>query len=128
MRRNGRVFNTSVRTAGRVISAGQASVAAATQAQGQAELRRDQDLDPGLRDKLEMAFGGEDDLLLPYQPTPSINPPRPRTLAAGYDSTSQSLFIRFREGALYKYDSVTPREWAAFRRVKSPGRLYTRLQ
>lgn len=142
MRRNGRVFGTSVRGAGRVISTGKtspqahAALSAARQAQGQADLRRDEDLDEGLRDRLEMALGGQDDLLLPYQPTPSIDPGRPRTLAAGYDAQSQSLFIRFREGALYRYDSVTPREWQNFKRVKSPGRWinrnpqlsYTRLQ
>lgn len=65
---------------------------------------------------------GDDSELLPYQPTPSINPPRPRTLAAGYDPEARVMRVRFRDGAGYEYYDVTPTEWRNFKRVKSPGR------
>jgi hypothetical protein len=76
----------------------------------------------------EMAWAGDDTELLPYQPTSSINPPRPRTRAAGYDPASQTLMVRFRDGtrnnprASWNYYNVPPRVWSAFQRVKSPGR------
>jgi hypothetical protein len=76
---------------------------------------------------LQEAKLGDDSILLPYQPTPSINPPRPRTLAAGYDKDTKTLRIRFREGAIYAYNEVTPREWAALRRTVSPGRYINRV-
>jgi hypothetical protein len=76
---------------------------------------------------LEMSYEGDDTVLLPYQPTPSINPPRPRTLAAGYDRETRTLRIRFREGAGYEYYDVSPQEWQNFRRVKSPGRYINRV-
>ena len=75
---------------------------------------------------IQAAKEGDDSELLPYQPTPSINPPRPRTLAAGYDRDTGTMRVRFREGAVYAYYSVTPTEWANFKRVKSPGRAINR--
>lgn len=69
---------------------------------------------------------GDDSVLMPYQPTPSINPPRPRTLAAGYDMGTQTLFVKFRDGAIYAYEGVPPRVWRNYRRVKSPGRAINR--
>lgn len=76
---------------------------------------------------IQAAKDGDDSVLLPYQPTPSINPPRPRTLAAGYDKTTQTLRIRFRDGAVYAYNEVSQREWNNFKRVKSPGRFVNRV-
>lgn len=81
---------------------------------------------PLLAQAIEMAREGDDSMLLPYQPTPSINPPRPRTLAAGYDRDTQVLRIRFRDGAGYEYENVPPRLWRNFKRVKSPGRFINR--
>jgi|GEM_PF-5806594 len=75
----------------------------------------------------EMAKQGMDVYLLPYQPTPSINPPRPRTLAAGYVKASQTLYVRFRNGQVYCYYKVPPNVWRNFRRVKSPGRFINRV-
>lgn len=66
---------------------------------------------------------GDDSELLPYQPTPTINPGRPRTLAAGYDERSQALRIRFRDGEIYTYYNVPPSVWWKFQRAKSPGRF-----
>lgn len=76
---------------------------------------------------LQAAKDGDDSVLLPYQPTPSINPPRPRTLAAGFDKSTQTLRIRFRDGPVYAYNEVSQREWNNFKRVKSPGRFVNRV-
>lgn len=75
---------------------------------------------------MQAAKQGDDSELLPYQPTPSINPPRPRTLAAGYDKDSKVMRVRFRDGTVYGYADVTPTEWRNFKRVKSPGRAINR--
>jgi hypothetical protein len=80
----------------------------------------------GLADAIQLAKDGDDFDLLPYQPTPSINPPRPRTLAAGYDRDSQTLRVRFRNGQVYGYYNVPPNVWRNFKRVKSPGRAINR--
>lgn len=78
--------------------------------------------DSYLATEIEMALNGEDEALLPYQPTPTINPGRPRTLAAGYDERSQSLRIKFRNGEYYTYYNVPPSVWWQFQRAQSPGR------
>lgn len=83
--------------------------------------------DPATREALEAYKLGDETLLLPYQPTPSINPPRPRTLAAGYDARTQTLRVKFRDGAVYEYHDVPPRVWRNFKRVKSPGRAINRV-
>lgn len=75
---------------------------------------------------VQMAKDGDDTYLLPYQPTPSINPPRPRTLAAGYNTETETLRVRFRDGAIYEYYDVPQRVWRNFKRVKSPGRAVNR--
>ncbi|RZU36057.1 KTSC domain-containing protein [Streptomyces sp. BK022] len=80
-----------------------------------------------LSDAIQLAKDGDDSELLPYQPTPSINPPRPRTLAAGYDKDSQTLRVRFRNGQVYGYYNVPPNVWRNFRRWKSPGRGINRV-
>jgi hypothetical protein len=79
-----------------------------------------------LADAIQLAKDGDDTELLPYQPTPSINPPRPRTLAAGYDKDSETLRIRFRNGQVYGYYNVPPNVWRNLKRVKSPGRFINR--
>jgi|SRR5690242_3142388 len=71
---------------------------------------------------VQMAQRGDDRPLLPYQPTPTINPGRPRTLAAGYDDRTQTLRIKFREGEIYEYYQVPPSVWWKFQRAASPGR------
>ena len=75
---------------------------------------------------IQAAKAGDDSELLPYQPTPSINPPRPRTLAAGYDPTLGVMRVRFRNGQGYAYYGVSKKEWNNFKRVKSPGRAINR--
>jgi len=81
---------------------------------------------PRVARNLESALGGDDSGLLPYRPTNTINPKRPRTLAAGYDAENQTLFVRFRDGAGYEYDNVTRDQWRTFKNTPSPGRYINR--
>lgn len=86
---------------------------------------------------LRRAFSGDDSLLLDVRPTNTSNPPRPRTLAAGYDAKSRTLFVRFRgqktgpgqyaDGVGYEYYRVTRAEWREFRDNWSPGRYVNRV-
>ncbi|NMG28385.1 KTSC domain-containing protein [Aromatoleum evansii] len=39
----------------------------------------------------------------------------------GYDSTAMQLFVRFRSGALYRYDGVVLSAWVAFKSASSIG-------
>ena len=75
---------------------------------------------------IQAAKEGDDSELLPYQPTPSSNTPRPRTHAAGYDRNAKVMRVRFRDGTGYEYYDVSPTEWRNFKRVKSPGRAINR--
>jgi hypothetical protein len=86
----------------------------------QNNVRQNQDLLTS--QEIQAALLGNDRPLLPYQPTPTINPGRPRTLAAGYDENSQTLRIKFREGEIYEYYQVPPSVWWKFQRAQSPGR------
>lgn len=81
-----------------------------------------QNTDPVITQQIQMAANGNDKPLLPYQPTPTINPGRPRTLAAGYDENTQTLRVKFREGEIYEYYNVPPSVWWKFQRAQSPGR------
>ncbi|MBD0734046.1 hypothetical protein BGM09_01045 [Streptomyces sp. CBMA29] len=86
----------------------------------------------GKAEALRRAFAGDDSLLLTTRPTNTSNPPRPRTLAAGWDSQSKTLFIRFRgqkiapgqyeDGIGYEYYGVTRSEWRTVRDGPSPGK------
>jgi hypothetical protein len=78
--------------------------------------------DDYMQNAIEMAINGDTEELLPYQPTPTINPGRPRTLAAGYDEKSMTLRIQFRSGEVYTYYRVPPSVWWKFQRAQSPGR------
>lgn len=64
-------------------------------------------------------------------PTPSTNPPRPRTLRAGYlkerGAPSGTLWVVFRDGTPWEYYDVPQNVWRNFRRVKSPGRFINRV-
>lgn len=63
--------------------------------------------------------------------TRTINPPRPRTISAGYDADAQVLRIKFRPGAsvkspggaVYDYFDVSQKEWEAIQRAISTGRF-----
>lgn len=72
---------------------------------------------------------GDDQALLTQRPTNTSNPPRPRTMAAGYDYKSKTMFVRFRgekvarglyrDGVGYEYYNVSRREWDRFRNAPS---------
>lgn len=80
---------------------------------------------------------GDDQMLLTERPTNTSNPPRPRTVAAGYDYKSRTMFVRFRgervgsglyrDGIGYEYYNVTRREWDRFRTSPSPGRMINQV-
>jgi hypothetical protein len=55
-------------------------------------------------------------------PTSSINPERPRTVAAGYDGSRKVLTVVFRDGTFYNYYDVSEGEWASFKVNHSKGR------
>lgn len=92
-----------------------------------AQTEAQQRLNPQDAAAIVRARAGDDSSLLPYTPTPSINPPRPRTLAAGYAPSSQTLTVKFRGGAVYEYYDVPRNVWRNFQRVKSPGKAVNRV-
>lgn len=55
-------------------------------------------------------------------PTSTINPERPRTVAAGYDSVEKKITVVFRDGTYYNYYQVDKNEWQAFKARVSKGR------
>jgi KTSC domain len=55
-------------------------------------------------------------------PTSTINPERPRTVAAGYDKLEEKITVVFRDGTFYNYYEVSPTEWQRFKAVVSKGR------
>lgn len=90
-------------------------------------------LSPEKRAALRRAQWAEgDDALLDVRPTNTSDDTRPRTLAAGYDEESETLFVRFRgrhtgnfqysDGIGYEYYGVSPQQWQRFRDNWSPGR------
>lgn len=61
-------------------------------------------------------------------PTSTINPDRPRTVAAGYDKNESKITVVFRDGTFYNYYHVSPAEWQAFKARVSKGRyIYSYL-
>jgi KTSC domain-containing protein len=64
-------------------------------------------------------------------PSPSSNPPRPRTIQLGYvkerGAPTGTVRIRFRDGTPWDYYDVPPSVWRNLRRVKSPGRFVNRV-
>ena len=56
-------------------------------------------------------------------PTSTINPERPRTVAAGYDRKENKITVVFRDGTFYNYYQVSPQEWQRFKAVVSKGRF-----
>lgn len=55
-------------------------------------------------------------------PTSTINPERPRTVAAGYDQKRQVLTVVFRDGTFYNYYEVDLNGWQQFKAAPSKGR------
>lgn len=71
----------------------------------------------------------------PDRPEGPSNPRRPRAEAAGYDSRSETVRIRFRvgadsrfpQGAVYEYYGVPRNVWRNLQRSASPGRFVDRV-
>jgi hypothetical protein len=55
-------------------------------------------------------------------PTSTSNPERPRTVAAGYDRTTKTLTVVFRDGTYYNYYDIPPVMWQEFKQRKSKGK------
>lgn len=89
---------------------------------GASRVQANQKADDRLYQEIQMAMDGDDSELIPYQPTATINPMRPRTLAAGYDERTQTLRVKFRDGEYYTYYNIPPSVWYRFTRASSPGR------
>lgn len=61
-------------------------------------------------------------------PTSTTNPERPRTVAAGYDKSRETLTVVFRDGTFYNYYEVSPSQWQAFKARVSKGQyIYKEL-
>lgn len=56
-------------------------------------------------------------------PTSTINPERPRTVAAGYDERRQVITVVFRDGTFYNYYECDRGMWEAFKANQSKGRF-----
>lgn len=57
-------------------------------------------------------------------PTSSTNVKKPRTVAAGYDTTRGVLTVMFRDGTLWNYYQVSKDEWIKFHSSISKGNPY----
>lgn len=60
-------------------------------------------------------------------PTSTINPERPRTVAAGYDGKRQVLTVVFRDGTFYNYYDVERPVWNRFKQTTSKGRFIAQV-
>jgi hypothetical protein len=55
--------------------------------------------------------------------TSSTNPTKPRTLKAGYDYSTGTLTVVFRDGTWWEYRGVSKELWQEFRSAESKGRF-----
>jgi hypothetical protein len=70
---------------------------------------------------LPAGIGEIDAVLITDVPTSSTNYARPRTVAAGYDPSRQTMTVVFRDGTFYNYYEVSAQEWQAFSASYSKG-------
>ncbi len=56
-------------------------------------------------------------------PTSTSNFKRPRTLAAGYDASTETVTVVFRDGTFYNYYGISSGTWKTFRESYSKGPL-----
>lgn len=61
-----------------------------------------------------------------YSPTPSINPPRPRTRQISYNRQTRVMRVWFRSGGTYDYFAIPGSIWHRVKGVRSPGRFLDR--
>lgn len=58
----------------------------------------------------------------PMMATTSTNPARPRTIKAGYDFSTQTLTVVFRDGTWWEYREVPDFMWYDFMQAESKGK------
>ncbi|NBW10072.1 MAG: KTSC domain-containing protein [Caulobacteraceae bacterium] len=58
----------------------------------------------------------------PMMPTTSTNPSRPRTIKAGYDFSTKTLTVVFRDGTWWEYREVPDFMWYDFMQAESKGK------
>ena len=56
-------------------------------------------------------------------PTSTVDPSRPRTVAAGHDGYRKVLTVMFRDGSIYNYYGVSNLEWGRFLGAPSKGKF-----
>lgn len=77
---------------------------------------------PATQAEIDAAGGAKPAFVEWDVPTSTTDYSRPRTVAAGYDETRQTMTVVFRDGTFYNYYEVTPSEWLAFHASYSKGR------
>lgn len=78
--------------------------------------------DQQANDPQNLPVGATEAAVLSDVPTSSTDYGRPRTVAAGYDASRQTMTVVFRDGTFYNYYEVTPGEWSAFSSSFSKGK------
>lgn len=71
----------------------------------------------------EAPFGSAPPSPISQVPTSTINPERPRTVAAGYNGKSKVMTVVFRDGTWWNYFSVPVLVWNNFKSAYSKGRF-----
>lgn len=79
------------------------------------------DTDPYTLNNKDGQFEPDAPVILTDVPTSSTDYGRPRTVAAGYDPSTQTMTVVFRDGTFYNYYEVTPGEWENFHASISKG-------
>lgn len=59
---------------------------------------------------------------LELKSTSTSNPEKPRTVAAGYEFSTGTLTVVFRDGTWWNYYEVPPEMWQEFKSVESKGK------
>ncbi|MFJ2114244.1 KTSC domain-containing protein [Streptomyces sp. NPDC087850] len=88
---------------------------------------------PKVKSRLDAFENGDSGSLFTFDTYPehTVNPRRPRTVAAGYDYTTHTLRLMFRNGedgqgshggAVYEYYRVSEGQWRHVRKATSEGR------
>lgn len=77
----------------------------------------------GYQNNAQIAQPNDDPAPITIVPTSTINPDRPRTVAAGYDFAQRKLTVVFRDGTYYNYFDVPNTLWQNFKRARSKGRF-----
>jgi hypothetical protein len=57
-----------------------------------------------------------------FQTAPTINPRRPRALTVGYNSTSRTLIVIFRDNTWWQYNNVPADMWVGLKNSASTGK------